>query len=92
MKDLNGKKAVVTGGAMGIGFDTCLRLVKEGCSVTIWDLNEKALSEAKDKLEAAGGQVYLYPCDITNKEKVFELAEQAKSDMLRTFRQVTRKV
>ncbi|MEZ4579063.1 MAG: SDR family NAD(P)-dependent oxidoreductase, partial [Desulfobacterales bacterium] len=35
MENLQGKKAIVTGGAMGIGLATCRRLVREGCAVTI---------------------------------------------------------
>ena len=81
MEDLKGKKAVVTGGAMGFGFFTCKRLIQEGVEVTIWDLNEKAMNEAKGELEKLGGTVHCYPCDVSNRERVFELAEQAKKDM-----------
>ena len=47
MEDLRGKKAVVTGSAMGFGLATCKRLVREGCDVTIWDLSESAMTEAR---------------------------------------------
>jgi all-trans-retinol dehydrogenase (NAD+) len=80
MKDLRGKKAVVTGGAMGIGLATTKRLLKAGCDVTIWDLDEKAIDEAKNDLQHLG-KVFLYQCDITDQARVFELAEQAKRDM-----------
>lgn len=80
MKDLRGKKAVVTGGAMGIGLATTKRLLKAGCDVTIWDLDEKAIDEAKNDLQPLG-KVFLYQCDITDQARVFELAEQAKKDM-----------
>jgi len=82
MTQPSGKKAVVTGGAMGIGFATSKRLVKEGCDVTIWDMNEDAMAEAKKELEAIGtAKVYAYKCDVTDKKRVFELAEQAVKDM-----------
>jgi len=82
MKDLRGKKAVVTGGAMGFGFETCKRLLREGCDVTIWELNEPALEEARKKLEAVGGgKVFGYPCDVSDRARVSELVEQAKKDM-----------
>jgi 3-oxoacyl-[acyl-carrier protein] reductase len=45
--ELKGKGAVVTGGAMGIGLVTSKRLIREGCTVTIWDLNASALEGAK---------------------------------------------
>ena len=82
MKDLRGKKAVVTGGAMGFGFDTCKRLVREGCDVTIWELNEPALEEAGKKLEEmGGGKVYGHACDVSDRARVSELVEQANKDM-----------
>ncbi len=80
--DLRGKKAVVTGGAMGIGFATCRRLLMNGCDVTFWDMNEKALKDAKADLERlGGGKVFSYQCDVTDKLRVKELAVQAEKDM-----------
>ena len=80
MKDLKGKKALVTGGAMGIGLATCKRLLREGCEVTVWDMNPKALDEAKHELERLG-KVYVYTCDVTDKARVAELCKQAEKDM-----------
>jgi all-trans-retinol dehydrogenase (NAD+) len=81
MSALKGKKAVVTGGAMGFGFYTCKRLLEEGVEITIWDLSEGAMKEAKAELDKLGGPVHYYPCDVSDKDRVFELAEQAKKDM-----------
>ena len=52
MTALSGKKAIVTGGAMGIGLSTCKRLVREGCDVTIWDLSQKDMENAVKELRA----------------------------------------
>lgn len=81
MIGLKGKKAIVTGGAMGIGRATCRRLVKEGCDVTIWDLSEKDLDNVARELKETGGNVYAYPCDVSDKDRVHELAAQARKDM-----------
>ncbi len=82
MMDIRGKKAVVTGGAMGIGFATCRRLLMDGCDVTIWDMNEAALKDAKANFERlGGGKVFAYQCDVTDKIRVKELAVQAEKDM-----------
>jgi NAD(P)-dependent dehydrogenase (short-subunit alcohol dehydrogenase family) len=40
--DLNGRHAVVTGGASGIGFAIAQRLAGSGATVAIWDLDEAA--------------------------------------------------
>jgi len=81
MNQLKGKKAIVTGGAMGIGLAVCKRLAAEGCDLTIWDLNEQALAAAKNQLNVDGVNVYAYVCDVSNKERIRELAEQARNDM-----------
>lgn len=81
METLRGKTAIVTGGAMGIGLATCIRLVREGCEVTIWDFNPDELEKARKKLEGMGGKVYAHVCDVSDREKVLELAGRAEKEM-----------
>lgn len=81
MTNLQGKKVIVTGGAMGIGLATCRRLVREGCEVTIWDLSQKEMENAAAELKGTGANVFAYPCDVSDKDRVHELADQAKKDM-----------
>jgi all-trans-retinol dehydrogenase (NAD+) len=72
--------AIVTGGAMGIGFATTKRLLQEGAVVTIWDLNANALEEAVRQL-LEFGTVYAHQCDVTDKKRVMNLAATAKKEM-----------
>jgi NAD(P)-dependent dehydrogenase (short-subunit alcohol dehydrogenase family) len=52
--DLEGKVAVVTGGAQGIGFAIARRIAASGARVSLWDLNAELLDAAvKDLGEAA---------------------------------------
>jgi 3-oxoacyl-[acyl-carrier protein] reductase len=58
--DLQGRLAVVTGGAQGIGYATCERMLKSGAEVVIWDIDGARLDEACKSLSALGtvsGQV-----------------------------------
>ncbi len=81
MKNLSGRKAVVTGGAMGIGLETCRRLLKEGVDVTIWDMNVSAMESAKDELKNLNGTLYTHTCDVSDKDAVFQTADIAKKEM-----------
>jgi len=48
--DLNGKVALVTGGARGIGFATARALIDKGASVTVVDLDQSAAERAAQEL------------------------------------------
>ncbi len=80
-KKLKGKKVVITGGAMGIGLATCKRLVKEGCDITIWDLNEPALEQARSELDTGNSKIYIQTCDVSDRDRVKELVVLARKDM-----------
>ncbi len=82
MTDISGKKAIITGGAMGYGLATCKELLKAGCDVTIWDMAEKQMQDALEELKKMKlGKVYAYKCDVSDIKRVNELVEQAKKDM-----------
>jgi len=48
--DLRGRHAVVTGGAVGLGFAIAQRMLASGGSVTLWDMNPQALEKARAEL------------------------------------------
>jgi NAD(P)-dependent dehydrogenase (short-subunit alcohol dehydrogenase family) len=48
-----GRAAIVTGGASGLGKAVAKRIVAEGGSVALWDLNPETLAAAKDEVGAA---------------------------------------
>ena len=81
MGALKGKRVVLTGGAMGIGQATCRRLIKEGCELTIWDLSEKELETTAKEITGKGGKIFSYPCDVSDRNRVRELADTAQNDM-----------
>ena len=55
--DFNGRTAVITGGAAGIGLAIARRLVASGGRVSLWDLDATALAQARDALGGADTRV-----------------------------------
>ena len=52
--DLNGRVAVITGGAQGIGLATSQRLLKSGAQVLLWDVDPVQLATAVQSLSESG--------------------------------------
>jgi 3-oxoacyl-[acyl-carrier protein] reductase len=61
--DFQGRTAVVTGGASGIGLAIALRLAASGAAVSLWDRDETALTKAKAMLPTGTGFYALDICD-----------------------------
>ena len=55
--DLNGRHAVITGGAAGIGYAITQRLLASGASVTWWDRDAQAMSHAAIEIGAGARQM-----------------------------------
>ena len=63
---LQGKIALITGGASGIGRATALLFAREGASVAIADLNAAAGQQLVNEITTAGGRAIFEPADVTN--------------------------
>ena len=75
--DFEGRSAVVTGGAQGIGFAVAQRLAASGARVALWDTHEHALAQA----QAAVGAARTFRVDVTSEGEV-EHAARATADAL----------
>jgi NAD(P)-dependent dehydrogenase (short-subunit alcohol dehydrogenase family) len=64
-KQLQGKTAVVTGSASGIGRATALLFAREGAAVSMVDLSEEAGQEVADEICAFGGRATFQRADVT---------------------------
>jgi NAD(P)-dependent dehydrogenase (short-subunit alcohol dehydrogenase family) len=73
---LQGRVAVVTGGAQGIGFGIAARLAAEGATAVIADRNEAKAREAARRIEDGGGHAAAHRVDIGDDASVSALAKQ----------------
>ena len=78
---LEGKVAVITGGAGGIGFATARRLLNEGAAVLIGDYNAQAGDAALESLKGEGfaGRVGFMRVDVSHEADVEMLMAEAVS-------------
>jgi NAD(P)-dependent dehydrogenase (short-subunit alcohol dehydrogenase family) len=71
---LDGRIAVVTGGARGIGFETVTALKENGATVVIVDINNEAGTKAAQELD-----VDFFQVDLTQSNQVTRLATDVRS-------------
>ncbi|MBU3649538.1 MAG: SDR family oxidoreductase [Limnohabitans sp.] len=78
--DLRGRKAIVTGGAQGIGLAVCQRFLQSGAEVTLWDIDADRLREAQAAL-APLGKTHAHTVELTDAQAVEEATAAAAKAM-----------
>ena len=67
---LEGRVALVTGAAQGIGHACALALAQEGASIAVAARNQQKLQELVGQITAAGGQAAAFVMDVADEEQV----------------------
>jgi len=70
MFDLTGKKALVTGAAVGIGRACAVALAKAGADVAIVDIDEKTGAATAREIKGMGRASLFVKCDVTKRDQV----------------------
>ncbi|MCK4297252.1 glucose 1-dehydrogenase [Candidatus Bathyarchaeota archaeon] len=70
MKRVGKKVVVVTGGALGIGRETCLLLAKEGAKVAVTDILDKEGQELAKEINQSGGVAKFWHLNVANEKEV----------------------
>ena len=77
--DLSGRVAVVTGGARGIGRETCLLLAERGAHVVVADINGQGAEETAGLIQARGGQALAVTTDVSQRDAVNRMIQATLS-------------
>ncbi len=78
--DLNGRNAVITGGAQGIGRAIVERFLESGAGVAIWDRDLALAQKTAAELQSRG-RIAAIAADVTNYAEI----ERARDDTLKAF-------
>ncbi|MBI2466449.1 MAG: SDR family NAD(P)-dependent oxidoreductase [Candidatus Rokubacteria bacterium] len=77
MTSFEGRVAVVTGGASGIGRALALAFAREGARVVVADVDEPEAAAAARAIEAGGGEALAVRTDVSDRAQVVALADRA---------------
>ena len=80
LSDLEGRVAVITGAASGIGFGLAERCAAEGMRLVLADVEETALTEAAASLREGGAEVLAVPTDVSDGAAMAALAAAAEAE------------
>ncbi|HEY1998760.1 3-hydroxybutyrate dehydrogenase [Paraburkholderia sp.] len=79
--NLNGKVAVVTGAASGIGKQIALTLSAAGAAIAIADLNQDGANAVAEEIKKAGGKAIGVAMDVTSEEAVNQGIDRVAAEL-----------
>ena len=78
---LNGKVAVVTGAAQGIGREVALGFARYGADIAAVDLNEERLQTLKSEIEAMQRRCLIHKIDLGQTAQIAQMVEKTVGEM-----------
>ncbi|MEH2084878.1 MAG: glucose 1-dehydrogenase [Nostoc sp.] len=78
--DFNGKVALVTGAAAGMGLATAQAFADAGAAVVLADVNEDAVKAAAEKLVSAGHKAFAIRCDVSDDAEVAAMVDRTVAE------------
>jgi 3-oxoacyl-[acyl-carrier protein] reductase len=79
---IKGRRAIVTGGSSGIGFETARQFLEEGVRVLITGRNQQKLEKARNDLTGrTGGEVHAIVADMTRESDIAKMVETAQQKL-----------
>lgn len=81
MFNLEGKKAMVTGGASGVGKEIARTLAEAGADVAVVDINRAGAEEVAQEISAMGRRSIAEALDVSNIEQVGDVVQKIRSEL-----------
>ena len=81
MTNLQGKRIWLTGASLGIGRGLAHELANQRAITVITSRNEDALDTVRKEVENLGGKVLVKPGDVTDLERMKEIASEIESEL-----------
>jgi len=78
VKAFEGRTAVITGGASGMGLSMAESFARQGMNIVLADVEESALRNATRRIEAIGAAVLAVATDVANESAMDQLADAAR--------------
>ena len=78
---MDGKVAIVTGGAGGLGSEICRRFSARGAAVAVADMNAEAASEVAQAIASDGGRAIPVHVEVTDEQSVTSAVNQVINDL-----------
>lgn len=75
---LEGKVALIAGGAVGIGGADSILFAREGAKVIVGDINEEAGKATVEQIKAEGGEAIFVKLDVSSEEDWINICKVAK--------------
>ena len=80
-RDLTGRRALITGGASGIGRAVAIRLAREGASVAVTDVRSEATAVVAEEIRANDGRAIAHACDVTDESSVERVVGEVADEL-----------
>ena len=74
---IEGKVALVTGSAQGIGRGIALRLAKDGADIALVDLQKEKLAGVAKEIAALGRKATTFSADVSDRTQVYAAIDHA---------------
>ena len=81
MSRVDGKVAIITGAASGLGYAAAVKLMSEGAKVMLTDINEDVINTMPERLgDFSASQFSTFVHDVTNEQSWIDLIDKTENE------------